>query len=105
MNSKRIKKGFRHGDVLVIRTHRIPKTAKLLNHLVLAEGEVTGHAHVVHGDASLYEMNGLLYLKVHNDEAFLKHEEHDPINLPKGSYLIRKQREYDPQKLVKEVVD
>ena len=107
MKSKGIRNCYRHGDILVIEMNRIPKEARPLNHLVLAEGEATGHAHIVNGEATLYERNGILYLKVHNNDAYLRHEEHKAINLPIGNYKIKKQREYQPKepKKWRETVD
>lgn len=88
---------FRHGDVLICSTKIIPKNAKKLTHLVLAEGEVTFHAHrITEGDATLYEENGVLYLHVESETATLTHEEHKRIDLPKGDYQITIQREYQP---------
>tara|TARA_B100000315_G_C14458353_1_gene532525 strand:+ start:123 stop:437 length:315 start_codon:yes stop_codon:yes gene_type:complete len=104
MENKRIRNGYRHGDILVIGVNRIPKEARPLNHLELAKGEATGHAHIVNGEATLYERNRILYLKVHNNDAYLRHEEHKAINLPIGNYKIKKQREYKPERWI-EVVD
>lgn len=86
---------FRHGDVLIKKIDVIK--GKKLNHLVLAEGEVTGHAHrITQGEAELYEQDGVLYLHVESEEALLTHEEHKPIALPKGDYEITIQRTYTP---------
>ena len=91
---------FRHGEVIILNMKgesKIPKGAKRLNHLVLAEGEVTGHAHrISQGKAELYEKEGILYLKVLDNEAVLTHEDHDAITLPKGDFEIKIQREYRP---------
>ncbi|MGC9524502.1 MAG: hypothetical protein ACP5D7_03075 [Limnospira sp.] len=65
--------------------------------LVLAEGEVTGHAHrITEGEAELYELGNRLYLRVHSDAAMLTHEEHRAIAIPKGDWIVRIQREYEP---------
>lgn len=90
-------KGYRQGDVAVITGGKIPAGAKKLPHLVLAEGEVTGHAHrITEGEAGLYEKRGVMYLRVSSGEAALTHEEHGRIDLPKGDYIVRRQREYEP---------
>lgn len=86
---------YRHGDVLISKVVEIK--GKKLKHLVLAEGEVTGHAHrITEGEAELYQSNGVLFLKVISENAKLTHEEHKPIDLPKGNYEITIQREYEP---------
>lgn len=69
-----------------------------LPHLTLAEGEVTGSQHrISDGQAELYEKDGTLYLKVLPETATLTHEEHQAIAIPKGTWMIRIQREYEPE--------
>lgn len=88
---------YRQGDVVICVGVKIPKAAKKLSHRVLAEGEVTGHKHqITEGDATLYEHEGTLFLRVESDTATLTHEEHGPMVLPKGDFAIRIQREYEP---------
>jgi len=88
---------LRQGDVLLIPASK-PTTGKRLDHLTLAEGEVTGHRHrISQGEAQLYERNGTLYLKVLSPTALLTHEEHHPITIPQGDWQVRIQREYEPQ--------
>ncbi len=87
---------FRHGDLIITPTLNsivVPK----LDHLVLAEGEKTGHKHqIISGRAELFRIYDLLYLKVLSATAILSHEEHDPLSLPRGNWEIRIQREYTP---------
>jgi hypothetical protein len=90
---------YRQGDVSIMAVNQIPKQArKVRGELVLARGEVTGHAHkIVEGQAFLFRVaTGLLYLRVLSEFAKLYHEEHEDIILPKGEYEIRRQREFDP---------
>lgn len=87
---------MRQGDVLLqsVKTSR----GKKLRHLTLAEGEVTGHSHrISNGEAELYEENGTLYLRVLSDRATLIHEEHKAIDIPQGNWMVRIQREYQPE--------
>ncbi|NEN99662.1 MAG: hypothetical protein F6K50_30550 [Moorea sp. SIO3I7] len=87
---------IRQGDVILLPVEQI--NGQQLPHLTLAEGEVTGHSHrISDGVAQLYEKNGILYLQVLSETATLTHEEHQPIELPKGSWMVRIQREYEPQ--------
>ena len=98
---------YRQGDVLIQRVNKIPKGLKPLprdehGRLVLAEGERTGHAHVVEGDAlflaaDLDEMTDR-YLRI-EQEALVVHDEHDTITLPPGDYQIVRQREYTPEQI------
>ena len=87
---------YRQGDVLIQSVEQIQ--GKKLSHLVLAEGEATGHKHIIsEGDAELYQHEGTLFLKVLSEEALLTHEEHKEIKLPKGNYEIKIQCEYEPR--------
>jgi hypothetical protein len=88
---------LRQGDVLIIPQAGSPQGTKL-PHLTLAEGEVTGHRHrISNGEAELLERDGVLYLRVLSPTALLTHEEHAEITIPKGSWKIRIQREYEPE--------
>jgi len=90
-------KAIRQGDVLLLCGAEVPSAAKSLDHLVLAEGEVTGHAHrITSGVAELLECGERKFLRV-DEPAELTHEEHGPHTLEPGSYEIRIQREYEPE--------
>lgn len=95
---------YRQGDVLLRKVGGVvaSATAKAVERvdgrLILAYGEVTGHAHAI--DDALAEMfterDGRLYLKVGGDDVTLNHEEHATIKLDPGVYEVIHQREYDP---------
>lgn len=88
---------LRQGDVLLIPASETVTGGKLA-HLTLAEGEVTGHRHrITQGEAELYEYKETLYLKVLSPTALLTHEEHQPIAIPQGDWMVRIQREYEPE--------
>jgi hypothetical protein len=87
---------IRQGDVILLPAPQIE--GEQLPHLTLAEGEVTGHKHrISDGKAELYEKDGTLYLRVFSDTATLTHEEHNAISVPQGNWVVRIQREYEPQ--------
>ena len=96
---------IRQGDVLLVPLDAIPRRSHELvtegPRVVLAEGEATGHAHVVQGRARLvrstrhHQHPGETYLVV-SGPATLVHEEHDRIELATGAYEVRRQREYVP---------
>lgn len=106
---------YRHGDLLVESTAAIPPNSLPLRHLVLAEGELTGHAHRIRESeaATLYDprgegrgtrshsrdLSGDLFLDVTGESATLMHEEHGPIELPRGQYRVWRQREYAPREI------
>jgi hypothetical protein len=94
-------KMFRQGDVLVVACDEVPADAELVardnGRIVLAYGEVTGHAHAIHSPfAALVAKGAERFLKV--DKAVqLKHEEHSKIDLPAGNYRVIRQVEYTPE--------
>jgi hypothetical protein len=114
---------YRQGDVLLVKIDREPdfererydydrKKYALVpldqGRIVLAYGEVTGHAHAIADVVQEYE-NGVRFTKARlwdaGAERFLQvmekvaltHEEHEAIEIPKGTYLVVRQREYDPE--------
>jgi hypothetical protein len=102
VNRKPSKKDlYRHGDVLVEQVKMIPTDAVKQTHLVLAEGELTGHVHRIaeKDSAELYRHGSNLYLRVLKTAATLLHQEHGPISLPQGEYRIWRQREYSPREI------
>ncbi|MEU3533746.1 MULTISPECIES: hypothetical protein [Streptomyces] len=99
---------YRQGDVLIVPvaeeavppgTDRLPRQPRdTRGRLVLALGEVTGHAHAVVGPGSLVRETGpfgTAYLHL-PDGGRVVHEEHAAIALPKGWYRVVRQREYVP---------
>lgn len=96
----------RQGDVLIVRADRIPSEAKPKprdgGRVILAYGEVTGHAHAIDDSpaspraALLDAPSGETYLRV-DALSQLVHEEHATIELEPGSYRVIRQREYSPE--------
>lgn len=104
--TKQIPQTWRQGDVFIIATHKLPQGLRA-RPPVLAEGEVTGHAHRVKAGANaqvLADASGGLFLDVADAEATIMHEEHGPVTLPRGQYLVRIQREYHPKE-IRRVID
>lgn len=96
---------FRQGDVLVEAVASIPPSAKVKaregGRVVLAHGEVTGHAHAIAApNATLFSLldDGAeeLYLEA-DGTVHLRHEEHAEIEIPGGLYRVTRQREYSPE--------
>lgn len=95
---------YRQGDVLLKRVdHDIPTDAKPVdwsheNRVVLAYGEVTGHAHAIGLTfASMFSTAaGKRFLNV-KEGAELTHEEHATITPQPGIYEVIQQREYTPE--------
>lgn len=94
---------IRQGDVFVERIASIPENVKPVardrGRIVLAYGEVTGHAHAITEDwVELLETEANeRYLRVQKQQATLVHEEHTQHALPPGEYRVTIQREYHPE--------
>jgi hypothetical protein len=105
MNTK--KQQYRQGDVLIERVSSLPKKltkiAREHGRLILAHGEVTGHAHAISArNADLYsavDAGDVTFLEIREAMVALQHDEHATINLPPGSYIVRRQREYSPEEI------
>jgi len=96
-------KMFRQGDVMIVEVERTESTLAQVDRengrIVLAHGEVTGHAHAItSSDAMLFMDAKTLdrYLDV-KAPVTLDHEEHSRIELPSGFYRVIQQREYRPE--------
>lgn len=98
---------YRQGDILIVATTHIPTNLNPVSRengrVVLAHGEVTGHAHCIDADdtavmfleTDVAEMADR-FLRV-EQEVQIVHDEHDTITLPPGDYVVRRQREYTPE--------
>jgi predicted amidohydrolase len=91
----------RQGDVLLIPVDNVPADAKRKRRtkrgIVLAEGEATGHAHVVtEPSATEYHLKGRRYLLA-AEGVTIQHDEHDTLTLDPGAWEIIGQYEYAPE--------
>lgn len=107
-----MEKFLRHGDLLLTRVDSIPKDAKELPTLTLAEGEATGHHHTFSsGQVQLYAPSQVTedvakYIEVKTKEASLTHQEHKEIKVAQGTYKLSIEREYNPtDKVIRQVLD
>jgi hypothetical protein len=93
----------RQGDVLLVPVDEVPDGARprgrVDGRVVLAEGEVTGHAHAIRSTgATLLGAGDERYLRV-TTPVTLDHEEHSPIEVAPGTYRVVIQREYVPPEI------
>lgn len=96
---------YRQGDVFITEVDELPSQLRRVERengrVILAHGEVTGHAHaILDREAELFDHQDLehRFLQVLADGGVeLVHEEHDTIHLPAGVYEVRRQREYSPE--------
>lgn len=63
---------------------------------VVLAGEATGHARRLTAGAILEAPNGAPYLDLPYTTR-VAHEEHNPISLDSGLWLVARQREYSPE--------
>ncbi len=87
----------RQGDILFIKVEGAAKMKakkKVKKDGVIALGEKTGHMHKLEG-GKLYESFGRMYITVTGEAARVTHNEHNTITLPRGEYIVRRQREFD----------
>lgn len=88
-------KYYQQGDV-ILKPCELPAGAKEIQDPVLAYGEATGHKHQLHGDGfRVYESpSKRKHLRIVKTVA-LRHEEHNPVDIPPGDYVVEGVREYD----------
>ena len=91
------------GDVLFELINGIPKEAvknpkeirRSRGNPVLAEGEATGHAHVLEApDIDVFKLHDDIFFSL-DKESQVVHEEHKTTTLPKGDYRSWHVKEYD----------
>jgi hypothetical protein len=104
-----VKNCGQQGDVRLLRVSDVPNGAIPVKRqergYILAEGEATGHAHVITKDIELYEHDGVLYLK-NEQEVTIQHEEHKPVTLSPGTWRVGRVREKDMlEGFARQVVD
>lgn len=95
------------GDVDIVDIKLLPKSAKLLNTKTVMYGEATGHHHTFSGQVLVYEpteqdtlsRNGedipIQKYVVLSQNTSLVHQEHATQTIPKGTYAILQEREWD----------
>ena len=95
-------KQIRQGDVLLVAVDKaVPASARRSAEVVLAEGELTGHAHRLAAPViSVWEAEGQRYVRVHGDQpGTIRHEDHDPapvaVVAPGVTYRVVRQQEMD----------
>ncbi len=87
----------RQGDLLFVRQDSRPAVALTPRQgNIIVAGEATGHAHRLQAGTILEAPAGALYLDVPQTTQVV-HEEHGPITLAPGLWLVIRQREYHPE--------
>lgn len=96
---------IRQGDVCLKPVAALPAGVTALapekNRVVLAHGEVTGHAHAIYENTDQVHIwaHGMVrYLEV-MAPVMLRHEEHTHVEIQPGIYRLPVQVEYTPEEL------
>lgn len=95
---------YRQGDVLLVKVETLPNNSVEnadKGDIILAHGEVTGHAHRIKTPVSkvkLWDAGAERFLQV-IEKVALTHEEHSAINIDPGIYRVAIQTEYTPEEL------
>jgi len=90
---------YRHGDVFLREVAQLPDKAKLearKGDIILAKGEMTGHAHRIKSSQARVMVAERIRYLVLDLPVILDHEEHGKITIPKGIFEVVQQREYIP---------
>ena len=107
MKTKQTQAIYRQGDVLIVAVSDLPNAVqaeKREGDIILAHGEVTGHAHRINSEkARMWSAGAERFLQAMEAVA-LTHEEHATVTIPPGTYRIAIQTEYTPQ-AVRRVAD
>lgn len=91
---------YRHGDVYLKEVAQVPDRATpeaRHGDVILAQGEVTGHAHRINSPRAQVMVAEQRRYLVADAPVVLDHEEHGPITIPSGIFEVVIQREYIPQ--------
>ena len=95
---------FRHGDLLICEMGFVPSFAKPISTNIIAEGEKTGHNHVLNGSHQIYETPDKQILFTAEQDVSLKHQEHSTLKIKEGNYVVVKELEYNVFKNIQEEV-
>jgi len=88
---------YRQGDLLFLWQETRPAVdLNARQSLVIVAGEATGHAHRLQAGTILEAPDGTLFLDIPQTTQVV-HEEHGPIILAPGLWLVVRQREYSPE--------
>lgn len=102
---------IRQGDILLVPVAvEPPPGAAPVPLVVLAEGELTGHAHRLRGAVVEWSAEGQRYVRVLGEEAgTIQHEDHDPepaaVVTPGQTYRVVPQHEWDLSGMWRKVAD
>ena len=87
---------FRQGDQLIREISSMPSTAKPISTNIIAEGEKSGHNHVLNGSHQIYQTDDRQMYFEAKQELKIEHPEHNTIMIPKGIYTVVHEISWNP---------
>lgn len=96
---------YRQGDVLAIEIDKLPKGLKKKTNNVLVHSDSTLHDHTLVKGTIYTGKDGKMYADVPGDTQIVHTMDHDPVDVPKGFYEIRRQRQHLMGDMTQVVVD
>jgi len=89
---------YQQGDVIIEYLEdyeTLPINATIKEDGIIAEGEATGHKHIITGeDVTLYVNYGMMYIDAPNGGTVI-HNKRAPIDIDPGRYKVRMVQEFD----------
>lgn len=101
----------RQGDILLVAVEiKLPLEVEERNEVILAEGEMTGHAHTLAAPIVYdWQEDGQRYVRVSGGDGELFHQDHDPVAvkvLPSDvTFRVIPQQEWSLKEQWKTVID
>jgi hypothetical protein len=74
----------------------MPSTAKPISTNIIAEGEKSGHNHVLNGSHQIYQTDDKQMYFEAKQELKIEHPEHNTIMIPKGIYTVVHEISWNP---------
>jgi len=103
---------YAQGDLLIERVADMSPSGTIVQDaeaapIILAQGEASGHSHAFYDRVTMFRDDRLArdiptglyvgHVRVEAPSARLQHEEHGTLMLARGTYRVRRQREFQPQ--------
>lgn len=95
----------RQGDIWIEEIKTLPKGLKKRKNTTILYGSQTGHSHFLKSGTVLEDKKGNIYLNVPRKSQVLHDSDHTPIEIPKGTYIITRQKEHLFGDLIRLVID
>lgn len=96
---------YRQGDVMAIAITKLPKGLKKKGNNVLVHSDSTMHDHTLVKGTVYVDREGKMFAEVPSNTQIVHTADHDPIDIPKGFYEVRRQVQHTMGDMTAVVVD